>query len=311
MNCTIGKVYGLTAELLRTAISQLRAAEAHVLVETVRKLGKELIAANPVELSVGNTVRRVLRIIRDEDVSGVTDGLPSDGDNKETADYTDGQDSSADVLATRRLLQAPSLHRLLDRAPMDDMEGKRKAADRNAKAWRLKRSVMETINELVEEISSCRQQIAERALEFIHHNEVILTLGQSKTVVEFLCTAKKKRSFRVYVAEGVPKYQGHCFAKDLSAEGFKTTLITDSAVFAMISRVNMVVVGAHTVMANGGIIGPVGLNMLALAAKQHGVPFVVVAATHKLCPLYPENPVVRLNELKSPSDLLQFGEFSE
>ncbi|CAL1355978.1 unnamed protein product [Linum trigynum] len=305
----------LTAELLRTVISQLRAAEAPVLIETVRKFGRELIAANPFELSVGNIVRRVLRIIREEDASGVTYGLPSDGDNQETADCTDGQVSSADVLATRRLLRSPSLHGLLDRVPnahADDMGGKRKApADKNAKAWMLKHNVMEAINELVEEISGCHQQIAEQALELIHHNEVILTFGKSKSVMEFLCAAKKKRSFRVYVAEGAPKYQGHCFAKDLSAEGFRTTLITDSAVFAMISRVNMVVVGAHTVMANGGIIGPVGLNMLALAAKQHGVPFVVVAATHKLCPLYPENPVVRLNELKSPSDLLQFGEFSE
>ncbi|KAL6974882.1 hypothetical protein U1Q18_045820, partial [Sarracenia purpurea var. burkii] len=30
-----------------------------------------------------------------------------------------------------------------------------------------------------------------------------------------------------------------------------------------------------------------------------------------LCPLYPHNPEVLLNELKSPSDLLDFGEFSD
>ncbi|CAI0383078.1 unnamed protein product [Linum tenue] len=206
----------LTAELLRTVISQLRAAEAPILIETVRKFGRELIAANPFvetfvlpELSVGNIVRRVLRIIREEDASGVTDGLPSDGDNQETADYADGQVSSADVLATRRLLRSPSLHGLLDRvsnAHTDDMGGKRKApADKNAKAWMLKHNVMEAINELVEEISGCHQQIAEQALELIHHNEVILTFGKSKSVMEFLCAAKKKRSFRVYVAEGAPK----------------------------------------------------------------------------------------------------------
>lgn len=37
-------------------------------------------------------------------------------------------------------------------------------------------------------------------------SEVILTLGSSRTVVEFLCAAKeKKRSFRVFVAEGAPR----------------------------------------------------------------------------------------------------------
>lgn len=36
------------------------------------------------------------------------------------------------------------------------------------------------------------------------------------------------------------RYQGHAFAKELAARGLQTTVITDSAVFAMISRVNMV-----------------------------------------------------------------------
>jgi translation initiation factor eIF-2B subunit beta len=86
--------------------------------------------------------------------------------------------------------------------------------------------------------------------------------------LEFLCAAKeKKRSFRVFVAEGAPRfvqgkrimftwynfdflslydillairYQGHLLAKELVTRGLQTTLITDSAVFAMISRVNMV-----------------------------------------------------------------------
>jgi translation initiation factor eIF-2B subunit beta len=86
--------------------------------------------------------------------------------------------------------------------------------------------------------------------------------------LEFLYAAKeKKRSFRVFVAEGAPRfvqgkrnmfswynfdslsndffflairYQGHLLAKELVTRGLQTTLITDSAVFAMISRVNMV-----------------------------------------------------------------------
>ncbi|CAN6981840.1 unnamed protein product [Brassica oleracea var. botrytis] len=68
-------------------------------------------------------------------------------------------------------------------------------------------------------------------------------------------------------------------------------------------------------MANGGVIGPVGVNIAALEAKKHAVPFVVLAGSHKiwfkLCPLYPHNPEVLLNELRSPSELLDFGEFSD
>lgn len=43
-----------------------------------------------------------------------------------------------------------------------------------------------------------------------------------------------------------------------------------------------VIVGAHAVMANGGVIAPIGLNMVALAAKRHAVPFVVLAGIHKV-----------------------------
>lgn len=35
-------------------------------------------------------------------------------------------------------------------------------------------------------------------------------------------------------------------------------------------------------MANGGVIAPVGLNMVALAAQRHAVPFVVLAGIHKV-----------------------------
>lgn len=43
-----------------------------------------------------------------------------------------------------------------------------------------------------------------------------------------------------------------------------------------------VIVVAHAVMANGGVVGPVGLNLVALAAKQHAIPFVVLAGVHKV-----------------------------
>ena len=38
---------------------------------------------------------------------------------------------------------------------------------------------------------------------------------------------------------------------------------------------------------------------------------IALLPTWQLCPLYPPNPEVLLNELKSPSDLVDFGEFSD
>ncbi|WOH04421.1 hypothetical protein DCAR_0623830 [Daucus carota subsp. sativus] len=324
----------LTAELLRSVISQQRiphgSNQAGVIIEAVRGVGEQLIRANPVELAVGNIVRRVLHIIREEDLSLTTatigglsvSAASDDEDELERGDHP-ALSAAAVAAASRSTLRPPSLQTLLEDVPHSaavphtyssggDSEGKSKSTDKNSRTRKLKHNIIETVNELIQDINTCHEQIAEQAVEHIHQNEVILTLGSSTTVIEFLCAAKeKKRSFRVFVAEGAPRYQGHILAKELVARGLQTTIITDSAVFAMISRVNMVIVGAHAVMANGSVIAPVGLNMVALAAQRHAVPFVVLAGIHKLCPLYPHNPEVLLNELKSPSELLDFGEFSD
>ncbi|KAJ9554125.1 hypothetical protein OSB04_018170 [Centaurea solstitialis] len=341
----------LTAELLRTVISQQRIPntnQAGALIDAIKAIGEQLVAANPVELAVGNVVRRVLHIIREEDLSLTTSAIGGPSlsvisDDENDVDRDDYPALSAAVVAAsaRNALRAPSLQTLLEdmshsaalhhsSSSLDDSEEKTKSTDKNSRSRKLKHNVIETVNELIQDIAACHEQIAEQAVEHIHHNEIILTLGSSRTVIEFLSAAKeKKRSFRVFVAEGAPRYEGHILAKELIGRGLQTTVITDSAVFAMISRVNMVIVGAHAVMANGGVIAPVGLNMVALAAQRHAVPFVVLAGIHKdldshcilptpgrlgaygLCPLYPHKPEVLLNELRSPSELLDYGEFSD
>ncbi|KAG4974536.1 hypothetical protein JHK87_031357 [Glycine soja] len=322
-----------TAVLLRSVISQQRVPhtnQATVLINAVRAVGEQIIDVNPIELAVGNIVRRVLHIIREEDLSLVTDAVAGlgmfagsdDEDDVERDDYP-ALSAASVAAAARSTSRPPSLQTLLedvtDSAVVPptpssggDSEGISRTLEKGSSGRKLKHDVIEAVNELIQDITSCHEQIAEQAVEHIHQNEVILTLGSSKTVLEFLCAAKeKKRSFKVVVAEGAPRYQGQVLAKELAARGIQTTVIADSATFAMISQVNMVIVGAHAVMANGGVIAPIGLHMVALAAQRHAVPFVVLAGSHKLCPLYPHNPQVLLTELRSPSELLDFGEFSD
>ena len=122
--------------------------------------------------------------------------------------------------------------------------------------------------------------------EHIHTSEVVLTFGGSNTVYAFLKEAAKKRQFSTVVAEAAPGFRGHQMSKRLAAlpNIVQTTVITDAAIFAMMARVNMVVVGARAVLANGGIMGSVGLMAVALAAQRHSVPFVVLTGLHKLSP---------------------------
>lgn len=51
---------------------------------------------------------------------------------------------------------------------------------------------------------------------------------------------------QVVVAEGAPRYGGHQMARKLAQAGISTTAIADSAIFAMMARVNKVCALAHT-----------------------------------------------------------------
>ncbi|KAH9764224.1 translation initiation factor eif-2b subunit beta [Citrus sinensis] len=300
----------LTAELLRAVILQHKeptASGAASLIEAVRRVGEQLIAANPVELAVGNIVRHVLHIIREEDLSPLTDivgelKLSAEDDVEDIAEDENSQKSSATTDGC--LLKPPLLLAVFEHLP-DSAPACQTFSSENifaGKGKKLKSELIKAVNELIEDINTCREGIAEQAMELIHQNEVILTLGHSKFVKEFLCAAKEKKcSFQVFIADGAPKFEGHILAKELDKKGLKAIVITDSAV----------IVGVHAVMANGGVIAPVGLHVLALAAKKHAVPFVVVASTHELCSLYPHNLEVLLNEMRCPSELLNFEEFSD
>jgi len=57
------------------------------------------------------------------------------------------------------------------------------------------------------------------------------------------------------VAESGPplNYQGQEMAVSLARSGIQTTVITDSAVFAVMSRVNKVILGTSAILADGGL----------------------------------------------------------
>ena len=61
-------------------------------------------------------------------------------------------------------------------------------------------------------------------------------------------------------------------AASLSKNKIQTTLIADSSMFGIMARVNKVIIGTHTVMADGGLRAVCGTHAVALAAKYYSVP---------------------------------------
>jgi translation initiation factor 2B subunit (eIF-2B alpha/beta/delta family) len=57
---------------------------------------------------------------------------------------------------------------------------------------------------------------------------------------------------------------------------------------------------------HGGVLARSGIHTVALAAKQHAVPVVVLAGLHELSPLGPGDPEFEMNDLLSPADMIDY-----
>jgi methylthioribose-1-phosphate isomerase len=84
----------------------------------------------------------------------------------------------------------------------------------------------------------------------------------------------------VWVDETRPVLQGaRLTAWELGKLGVPMTLVADSAAGSLMSRglVDMIVVGADRIAANGDVANKIGTYSLAVLARHHGVPFYVAA----------------------------------
>ncbi|TRZ96000.1 MAG: S-methyl-5-thioribose-1-phosphate isomerase [Rhodocyclaceae bacterium] len=83
----------------------------------------------------------------------------------------------------------------------------------------------------------------------------------------------------VWVSETRPRNQGLLTAWELREAGVPHTLLADNAAGLLLMRgkVDLVIVGADRIAANGDTANKVGTYLKALAARAHGVPFYVAA----------------------------------
>ena len=117
------------------------------------------------------------------------------------------------------------------------------------------------------------------AADLIQRRSTVLTHSASSTVERALHAAR--RPFRVVVTESRPLGEGARFATRLTGLGFDVQLIPDASICLWLPRVNLVLVGADAVTPSG-VINKVGTRLLALAARDAGVPFHVVCTTDKV-----------------------------
>jgi len=123
---------------------------------------------------------------------------------------------------------------------------------------------------------------ADRPLRVLTHcNTGPLACGQFGTALGIVQAAHQaERPLHVWVDETRPYLQGaRLTAWELQQAGVPHTLIPDMAAGPLMARgeVDIILVGADRIAANGDTANKLGTYTLAVLAARHGVPFVVCA----------------------------------
>lgn len=132
-------------------------------------------------------------------------------------------------------------------------------------------------------IVASRQAVADcaaQAASLLGSQRTVMTHSLSSTVVE-ACRLLKDRQVRMIVTEARPLAEGRLLAERLAAWNVPTTYITDAQMGLFVAQADAVLVGADSVLADGAVVNKAGSYLLALAARDRGVPFYVCCESFK------------------------------
>lgn len=157
------------------------------------------------------------------------------------------------------------------------------AAIANAVAWAWSR-LLETgdapraIGEVMAVVEMALEGLA-TAARGILPTGTLMTYSYSSTVVEVLGRVEPGR---LIISEGRPLNEGLKTARELAEAGVSMTLITEAQMALFVQEADAVVVGADTILPDGGFVNKVGTRLLALAAGDARVPLYVLSETLKV-----------------------------
>jgi methylthioribose-1-phosphate isomerase len=144
-----------------------------------------------------------------------------------------------------------------------------------------------------EDVAACRamgrfggELVPEKARILTHCNAgALATAGYGTALGVIRGAIELGKQVSVFADETRPFLQGaRLTAWELTHDGIDTTVITDNmaATFMRQGMIDLVVVGADRIAANGDVANKVGTYGVAVLAREHGIPFYVAAPSSTL-----------------------------
>ncbi len=130
-------------------------------------------------------------------------------------------------------------------------------------------------------------------------------VGYGTAVGVIRAAHEQGKRLHVWVDETRPVLQGaRLTAWEMTQLGIPATLVSDVMAGSLMSTgdVDLVVVGADRIAANGDVANKIGTYSLAVLAKYHGIPFYVAAPRSTFDPATPSGADIEI-ELRSPDEV--------
>ena len=168
-----------------------------------------------------------------------------------------------------------------------------------------------------EDVASCRALgahgeavVPDDACVLTHCNAGALATGGYGTALGVIRAAVERgKRLVVFADETRPFLQGaRLTAWELMRDGIDTTVITDSMAGPLMreGKVDIVVVGADRIAANGDVANKIGTYTVAILAREHGVPFYVAAPVSTVDFAMPDGTKIPIEE-RSEREITHIG----
>jgi methylthioribose-1-phosphate isomerase len=155
-----------------------------------------------------------------------------------------------------------------------------------------------------------RDLIPEGARILTHCNAgALATAGYGTALGVIRAAYEEGKKIHVFVDETRPVLQGaRLTAWELMREGIPCTLIADNMAGSLMQKkgVDLVIVGADRIAANGDMANKIGTYGLAVLARVHGIPFYAAAPLSTIDPALADGGSIPIEE-RNPDEVRHCG----
>jgi len=208
-------------------------------------------------------------------------------------DFNSEVKQAADILLKTRptAVSLSNAIRMVMKYDANDLESARLALISNA-------------NRFIENSHKAVDKIGQIGSRRIRDGDVVLTHCNSQAAISVIRTAHTMgKKIKVIATESRPRFQGITTIGMLEDLGIETELIVDSAVRSVMNEVDLVMVGADVITANGTLVNKIGTAQIALLAHEARTSFMVAAETYKFSPMTILGELVTIEE-RGPEEVL-------